>query len=91
MKARRIISLSIALVTLLACLLPLQAGALEYPTPEGVSSALLYNVESGSALIDVQGGKTVNFYQYNTSPKALSRGEIYRQTKNQLRFATANA
>ena len=59
MKARRIISLSIALVTLLACLLPLQAGALEYPTPEGVSSALLYNVESGSALIDVQGGKTV--------------------------------
>lgn len=27
------------------------------------------------------------FNQYNTSPKALSRLEIYRQTKNQLRFA----
>lgn len=28
-----------------------------------------------------------NFTQNNTSPKALSRLEIYRQTKNQLRFA----
>lgn len=27
------------------------------------------------------------FNQYNTSPKALSRLEIYRQTKNQLNFA----
>lgn len=30
---------------------------------------------------------TQNFYQYNTSPKALSRLEIYRQTRNQLNFA----
>jgi hypothetical protein len=37
------------------------------------------------------GGTTYNFYQYNNSPKALNRAEIYRQTKNQLRFATANA
>jgi phage-related protein len=37
------------------------------------------------------GGVTYNFYQYNTSPKALNRAEIYRQTKNQLRFATAKA
>lgn len=28
-----------------------------------------------------------NFYQTNNSPKALSRLEIYRQTKNQLNFA----
>ena len=28
-----------------------------------------------------------NFYQTNNSPKALSRLEIYRQTKNQLAFA----
>lgn len=28
-----------------------------------------------------------NFYQTNNSPKALSRIEIYRQTKNQLNFA----
>lgn len=35
------------------------------------------------------GAKSVtnNFYQYNTSPKALSRLEIYRQTRNQLNFA----
>ena len=28
-----------------------------------------------------------NFYQTNNSPKALSRLEIYRQTRNQLNFA----
>lgn len=33
------------------------------------------------------GGVVQNFYQYNTSPKALSRLDIYRQTKNQLAFA----
>ena len=36
-------------------------------------------------------GATYVFNQYNNSPKALSRADIYRQTKNQLRFATANA
>ena len=30
---------------------------------------------------------TYNFYQTNNSPKALSRLDIYRQTKNQLSFA----
>lgn len=35
------------------------------------------------------GAATYVFNQYNSSPKALSRAEIYRQTKNQLRFATA--
>lgn len=34
-------------------------------------------------------GATYNFYQYNTSPKALSRKDIYRQTKNALKFATS--
>ena len=29
-------------------------------------------------------GSTFNFNQYNYSPKALSRVEIYRQTKNQF-------
>lgn len=33
------------------------------------------------------GGVVQNFYQYNNSPKALSRLEIYRQTRNQLDFA----
>ena len=32
-------------------------------------------------------GITQNFYQYNNSPKALTRLEIYRQTRNQLRAA----
>ncbi len=57
--ARRITLLILALASLLACLLPLHAGALEYPTPEGMTSALLYNVESGATLIDVHGGKKV--------------------------------
>lgn len=30
---------------------------------------------------------TYTFNQYNNSPKALSRLEIYRQTRNQLNFA----
>lgn len=33
------------------------------------------------------GGNTYNFTQNNTSPKALSPAEIYRQTKNQLSVA----
>lgn len=32
-------------------------------------------------------GDTFTYNQYNTSPKALSTGEIYRQTKNQLSVA----
>lgn len=31
--------------------------------------------------------KVINYYQTNNSPKALSRKEIYRQTKNALGFA----
>jgi tape measure domain-containing protein len=37
----------------------------------------------GEGAISV-GGSTYNFTQNNTSPKALSEAEIYRQTKNQL-------
>jgi phage-related protein len=37
------------------------------------------------------GGATYVFNQYNNSPKALSRAEIYSNTKNALRFATGNA
>lgn len=36
---------------------------------------------------DTSGGDTFNYNQYNTSPKALSSAEIYRQTKNQLSTA----
>jgi phage-related protein len=34
-------------------------------------------------------GATYVFNQYNNSPKALSRKDIYRQTNNALKFATA--
>lgn len=33
------------------------------------------------------GGRSITFNQYNTSPKPLSRLEIYRQTRNQLQLA----
>lgn len=36
----------------------------------------------------VNSGTTYNYTQINNSPKALSRLEIYRQTKNALNFAT---
>lgn len=42
---------------------------------------------AGGGAQGTRGGVVQNFYQYNTSPKALSRLEIYRQTKNQLAFA----
>lgn len=42
---------------------------------------------SGAAGQAVSAGNTTIFNQYNNSPKALSRLEIYRQTKNQLAFA----
>lgn len=52
------------------------------------------NATIGAAAVGMTGaaGGTTNiFNQYNYSPKALNRAEIYRQTKNQLRFAKANA
>ena len=39
---------------------------------------------SSDATNEVIGGNQINFTQNNYSPKALSRMEIYRQTKNQL-------
>lgn len=59
------------------------------PSAEGikVSAANSVSGASGSAQVSGGGGITQNFYQYNNSPKSLSRLEIYRQTKNQLNFA----
>ena len=42
-----------------------------------------------SAATSKYGSTNVTFNQYNNSPKALSRVEIYRQTRNQLRFLKA--
>lgn len=51
-----------------------------------ISNRVSNNGNSGNSS---NGGTTLNFYQTNTSPKSLSRLEIYRQTKNQLNFAKA--
>lgn len=42
---------------------------------------------SGGGAAAASAGKTINFYQTNNSPRALSRREIYRQTHNALAFA----
>lgn len=50
----------------------------------------LNNSQNGTLSTLKNGTSTVNTYNFtqnNTSPKALSRLEIYRQTKNQLAFA----
>ena len=41
-------------------------------------------VNNNAAAMAADGSKTINFTQNNYSPKALSRTEIYRQTKNQI-------
>lgn len=45
------------------------------------------NGRLGGAAASQSLNNTYNFYQTNNSPKALSRLDIYRQTKNQLAFA----
>mgnify|MGYP004513487311 FL=1 len=57
-----------------------------------VNSAKVKVAASSQSAAGMTGGSTNNntsytFNQYNNSPKALSRLEIYRQTKNQLNFA----
>ena len=52
---------------------------------EAVKEPNLRNIQSDSGAKSVVNNYT--FTQNNTSPKALSRLEIYRQTKNQLNFA----
>lgn len=57
-----------------------ESGGIAVGSPISAHSA-------GGGTQATRGGVVQNFYQYNTSPKALSRLEIYRQTKNQLAFA----
>ena len=45
---------------------------------------------AAAAAEQAQAVKNLVFNQYNTSPKALSRLEIYRQSKNLLRGAAVN-
>lgn len=65
-------------------LLEIMKRALTEFSAEGVTN---YDPHGSAAASGAAGGRSMNFYQYNTSPKALSRLEIYRQTQNQLRAA----
>lgn len=58
---------------------------------KGLANQLAKELTQGSGITGVSNNNqtTLNFYQTNTSPKSLSRLEIYRQTKNQLNFAKA--
>ena len=47
-----------------------------------IASLLANEINSGAGFGAVKGGNVYNFNQTNNSPKALSRFEIYRQTKN---------
>lgn len=58
-------------------------GVAKNTLSSGVSSG------SNSASSSAGGSTTLNFYQTNNSPKALSRLEIYRQSKNLLNFKGA--
>lgn len=52
-----------------------------------LADSLKGNANNSSVGTDFNGGNTINFYQTNNSPKSLSRLDIYRQTKNALRYA----
>lgn len=65
-------------------LLEIMKRALNEFSAEGVTA---YDPHGGTSASGAAGGRSMNFYQYNTSPKALSRLEIYRQTHNQLKAA----
>lgn len=59
-----------------------------YDRATAIATANEANQDSSEkALVDVGVGTTVNFVQNNNSPKALSNGEIYRQTRNGLSVA----
>ncbi|MCI7304111.1 MAG: phage tail tape measure protein [Clostridiales Family XIII bacterium] len=54
-----------------------------------VASVPMQSIARAGGVVNHQNSQTVNqtFNQYNSSPKALSRLEIYRQTKNALAFS----
>ena len=65
-------------------MLEIMKRALAEFSAEGVAA---YDPYGTAAQGGAGGGRSVVFNQYNSSPKALSRLEIYRMTKNQLNAA----
>ncbi len=55
-----------------------------YDTANLASSAMETNRRAHEEAGYSDGGDTIVYNQYNSSPKALSTAEIYRQTKNQI-------
>lgn len=56
-------------------------------TAQAMKQALQAEGIMGGEMAPAAGAQNITFNQYNTSPKALSRLDIYRQTQNQLNFA----
>lgn len=65
-------------------LLEVMKRALSEFNADGVRA---YDPHSSTAANGGASGRSMNFYQYNSSPKPLSRLEIYRLTQNQLMAA----
>lgn len=62
----------------------IQVGAAAAGVTQKGAGAIQGDVGS---FVQEKAGNTYNFYQTNNSPKALSRLDIYRQSKNALRYA----
>lgn len=66
----------------------LAPSAISASTSTGSANTISATTDANAQALQDQalanGGTLVEFKQYNTSPKALSSAEIYRQTRNQL-------
>jgi len=65
---------------------PISVGG-SYSRAQVVSDTVQDNRAAADQQASVTNNQDVTFNQYNTSPKALSSAEIYRQTRNQLSIA----
>ncbi len=62
-------------------LLVLPTSAVEYPTPEGVTSALLYNLETGTVLLETEGDASV---APSDTMRMMTALVAYRKLQNRL-------
>lgn len=63
------------------------AEPLDFGLSNAKSRVVSHYTANGANRANTSTNNTYTFNQYNNSPKALSRLEIYRQTRNQLNFA----
>ena len=62
-------------------------GAISASVNGSVNLGINPNMSNGNAQVQSNGGKVVNIYQTNNSPKPLDRLEIWRQTHNAANLA----